>query len=467
MQDFTPRQIVKELDKYIVGQDKAKRALAVALRNRYRRQQLPPEIRDEVMPKNLMLIGPTGVGKTELARRLSKLVDAPFIKVEATKFTEVGYVGHDVESIVRELVETSVNMVHMKAMDRVKEEAEKAANERLINYLVRQSPKYKVLQEELESLADSEQESAAASTKKVVLERKMKRQRKRMAQMLAERRLDDEIVEIEVDPDPDLYSVVDIFADIGDSDEAEDAAPLFSLDQSNRKRSRKVSVAEARRILVQEEAQKMIDFDAVIDEGVQKAEQDGIVFIDEIDKLISNGYDSNADVSGEGVQRDLLPIVEGSNVVTRYGTVKTDHILFIAAGAFHDSKPSDLIPELQGRFPLRVELEDLDAEDLKAILVEPDNSLIKQYQALLGTEGVELEFTPDGIDEIARFAHEMNLKMENIGARRLQTVMERVLEDVAFDATDLEDKHVRIDRAYVKARLENLIENEDLSRFIL
>lgn len=468
MQDLTPQQIVRELDKYIVGQGDAKRAMAIALRNRYRRQQLPAELRDEVMPKNLLLIGPTGVGKTEIARRVSRLADAPFLKVEATKFTEVGYVGRDVESIVRDLVETSVNMVHAEKLSAVQERAESEVTEKLVNYLVQQSPKGRQLHAGLEDAIEAERVDPARAGQTVSIERRLKRQRKRVAQMLSERTLDDQTVEIEVETEMDAYGpMMEFMAEYGSDEMSEGLSDFLSSGGSYRKRSRKVSVAEARRILMHEEAQKLIDFDTVIDEAVRRTEQSGVVFIDELDKIISNGYESSGDVSGEGVQRDLLPIVEGSTVMTRYGPVKTDHVLFIAAGSFHDSKPSDLIPELQGRFPLRVELDSLGADELKAILTQPENALTRQYQALLGTEGVELEFAEDGIDEIAAAAWDTNDKLEDIGARRLQTVMERVLEEISFNATELEEKQVRIDADYVRGRLEDFVEDEDLSRFIL
>lgn len=463
MQDLTPRQVVQELDKYIVGQSDAKRAMAIALRNRYRRQQLPEQLRDEVFPKNLMLIGPTGVGKTEIARRVSRVSDAPFVKVEATKFTEVGYVGRDVESIVRDLVETSINMIHSEQLANVRERAESSATERLVNYLVAQSPKGRELEATLQ-----ESEGSMAGSQNVAIERRLKRQRKRVAQMLSESRLDDQTVEIEVEMEVDAYgSMMEFMAEMGSEEMSEGMGQFFPGNQPVRKRSRRVSVAEAKRILCQEEAQKMIDFDAVVDDAVQRTEQNGIVFIDEIDKIVGGGYESAGDVSGEGVQRDLLPIVEGSTVMTRYGPVKTDHILFIAAGSFHQSKPSELIPELQGRFPLRVELGSLGVDDLKAILTEPDNALTKQYEVLLGTDGVELVFTPEGINEIASLAFEMNDKIEDIGARRLQTIMEQALEEVSFDATELEEKRVVVDREYVRSRIESLVEDEDLSKFIL
>ncbi len=462
MQDLTPRQIVEQLDKFIVGQGEAKRAMAIALRNRYRRQQLPDELRDEVIPKNLLLIGPTGVGKTEIARRVSKLADAPFLKVEATKFTEVGYVGRDVESIVRDLVEMSVNMIHTERLSHVRDKAESVAMERLVTYLVQQDPKGRELVATLEG-----DQAQAAANQRVSVERRLRRQRKKVAQMLSERTLEDQTVEIEIEIEVDGYgSMMDLMAEAGTDEMGANFDDQLNQ-QGPRKRSRKVSVADARRILMQEEAQKMIDFDSVIDDAVFRTEQNGVVFLDEIDKIISNGYESSGDVSGEGVQRDLLPIVEGSTVMTRYGPVKTDHILFIAAGSFHDTKPGDLIPELQGRFPLRVELDSLGVDDLRSILSEPDNALTKQYQALLATEGVELEFTPDGIEEMAEFAFDMNEKLEDIGARRLQTILEQVLEEVSFDATELEDRKVVVDRAYVRSKIEDLIEDEDLSKFIL
>ncbi len=462
--DLTPRQVVRELDKYVVGQADAKRAMAIALRNRLRRQRLPEEMRDEVLPKNLMLIGPTGVGKTEIARRVSKLTDAPFLKVEATKFTEVGYVGRDVESIVRDLVETSINMIHSEQLANVRERAERAAMERLVNYLVEQSP-------QLKAVAASENgevaRAAGGTATALATERRLLRQRKRVAQMLVDRRLEDQTVEIEVEMEVDGFAFGQLPDFVSEVAAGEDMEGFFSGERPVRKRSRRVSVADARRILTQEEAQKLIDFDSVIDEAVFRTEQSGIVFIDEIDKIISSGYESSGDVSGEGVQRDLLPIVEGSTVMTRYGPVKTDHMLFIAAGSFHAAKPSELIPELQGRFPLRVELESLGVEDLQRILTEPDNALTKQYEALLKTEGVELSFTADGVEEMARLAQEMNEKLEDIGARRLQTILEQVLEEVSFDATELEDPRVTVDREYVRSRMENLVEDEDLSRFIL
>ncbi|MEJ7653850.1 MAG: ATP-dependent protease ATPase subunit HslU [Chloroflexia bacterium] len=468
MDDLTPRQIVCELDKYIVGQRDAKRATAIALRNRYRRQQLPEDMRDEVVPKNLLLIGPTGVGKTEIARRVARFADAPFVKVEATKFTEVGYVGRDVESIVRDLVETGVNMVHSEQLAKIRERAEQSANEKLITYLVHQSPKGKELVAGLNGPDDEGAPAESVVARRRSVERRLSRQHKRVAQMLSEQRLDDQTVEIEIETEVDSFgSMMDFMSEVGSGEMPDAFDDLISTPNGPHKRSRRVSVAEARRILVHEEARKLIDFDSVVDEAVRRTEQSGVVFLDELDKIISNGYDTSGDVSGEGVQRDLLPIVEGSSVMTRYGPVKTDHVLFIAAGSFHEAKPSDLIPELQGRFPLRVELSSLSAEDLRAILIEPDNALVKQYIALLGTEGVELSFTEEALTEIADTAYEMNDTLEDIGARRLQTIMEHVLEEISFDADELEDKQVNVDGDYVRERLNDFVEDEDLSRYIL
>lgn len=443
--ELTPQRVVQELDKYIVGQEPAKRAVAIALRNRYRRRMLPSDIRDDVVPKNILMIGPTGVGKTEIARRVAKLIDAPFVKVEATKFTEVGYVGRDVESIIRELVETAVSMVHERKVAEVQDRAADLANERLIGYLLEQG---KVPLE-------------TSQKRKGISQR---RRRIKVAEMLRNHLLEDEIVEIDVEGADILY-----LADIHELNSGEAGEGLGDIVESyrSRKRSKKVSVKEARRILTQEEANKLIDFDQVVDEALEKVEELGVVFIDEIDKIAGNGVDAGSDVSGEGVQRDLLPIVEGSTVSTRYGNVKTDHILFIAAGAFHAVKPSDLIPELQGRFPLRVELKSLGQQDLLKILLYPENSLPKQYRALLATEGVELEFTEDGLAEIARLAYEINLRTEDIGARRLHTIMEQVLEDISFRASEMRGSRVVVDGDYVATRMANLIKDEDLSRYIL
>ncbi len=444
MEELTPQKIVQELDRYIVGQEAAKRAVAIALRNRYRRRMLPDHIRDDVVPKNILMIGPTGVGKTEIARRVAKLIDAPFIKVEATKFTEVGYVGRDVEGIVRELVETAVNMVHERKVAEVQDRALDLANERLVGYLLEQG---KVPLESSRPRGMSQ-----------------KRRRIKVAEMLRNNQLEDEMVEIEVESGEILY-----LADIHELGSGEGGEGLGDIVEGyrGRRRSRRVSVREARRILTQEEANKLVDFGQVVDEALEKVEELGVVFIDEIDKIVGSSGDVGSDVSGEGVQRDLLPIVEGSTVPTRYGNVKTDHILFIAAGAFHSVKPSDLIPELQGRFPLRVELKSLDQGDLLNILIYPENSLPKQYKALLGTEGVELEFTEDGLAEIARLAYEVNARTEDIGARRLHTIMEQVLEEISFRASEMRGTRVVVDREYVASRMANIIKDEDLSRYIL
>jgi ATP-dependent HslUV protease ATP-binding subunit HslU len=445
MEELTPQRIVQELDRYIVGQEEAKRALAIALRNRYRRRMLPSDIRDDVVPKNILMIGPTGVGKTEIARRVAKLIDAPFVKVEATKFTEVGYVGRDVESMIRELVEAAVSMVHERKVAEVQKQATDLANERLIGYLLEQG----------RVPIESSQKRKGMS---------QRRRRIRVAEMLQNNLLEDEIVEIDVEGGEILY-----LADIHELSSGEAGEGLGDIVEGyrSRKRSRKVPVREARRILTQEEANKLIDFDQVVDEALEKVEELGVVFIDEIDKIAGKTLDAGSDVSGEGVQRDLLPIVEGSTVSTRYGNVKTDHILFIAAGAFHSVKPSDLIPEFQGRFPLRVELKSLNQQDLLKILLYPENSLPKQYKALLATEGLELDFTEDGLAEIARLAFEINSRTEDIGARRLHTIMEQVLEDISFRASEMRGTRFVVDREYVAARMANLVKDEDLSRYIL
>lgn len=497
MENLTPAQIVAELDKYIVGQQEAKKSLAVALRNRYRRSRLPAEMQREITPKNILMIGPTGVGKTELARRLAQMIDAPFIKVEATKFTEVGYVGRDVESIIHDLVEDAITLVHERKLQEVQSKAERVANERIIDYLCEQ----KVVA--LGGRRGGKEQQVARATPGAAgqpsLAAKMQygttakaevakdepgagsyrrhgsgrsaitaRQRSYVAELLQRNLLEDVIIEIEVAQEPDYADPVYELPPGMSPDEVmatfNDYVRNFS---SNRQRARRVSVREARRLLTREEAQKMVDFDQVVDEALDRAEQSAIIFIDEIDKVAGPRVDVGADVSGEGVQRDLLPIVEGSTVMTRYGPVHTDHMLFIAAGSFHHSKPSDLIPELQGRFPLRVELKSLEREDLERILTEPKNSLIRQYQALLSAEGVELEFTADAVSEIAQIAHEMNERTENIGARRLHTVMEKLLEDLSFNAAEYRGQKVVIDAAYVRERMQELRRNEDLSRYIL
>ncbi len=443
-EDLTPKQIVSELDKYIVGQHDAKKAVAIALRNRWRRQKLPEELRDEVIPKNILMVGPTGVGKTEIARRLALLVKAPFIKVEATKFTEVGYVGRDVESIIRELVEASFKMVKAEKLEEVKEKARKIAEERILDYLV---PK-KVRR--YGTLTDIEEEQSPT--------------REKFREMLREGKLDDKTIEIEIEEKPTVVGGVIV---PGMEDIENQLKDIFSSLAPSKRKRRRVSVKEAMKILEQQEAEKLIDMDEVASEAVMRAENYGIVFIDEIDKVAGKSAGSGPDVSREGVQRDLLPIVEGTTVSTKYGPVKTDHILFIAAGAFHLAKPSDLIPELQGRFPIRVELQPLTKEDFVKILTLPKNALIKQYKALMETEGVDIEFTDEAIEEIARIAEEVNEKTENIGARRLLTIMERIMEDYSFEAPDLKGTRIIIDAKVVKAKLEGILQNEDLTRYIL
>jgi len=464
---LTPAQIVAELDRYIVGQEQAKRAVAVAIRNRWRWQQLPAEVRREMVPKNILMIGPTGVGKTEIARRVARLVDAPFIKVEATKFTEVGYVGRDVESIVRELVEASISMLHGELLEAVRDEAARMALERLADLLVEQRQCRRVVDEDASDGEVSAEGASERRKRRAALKRQLNRQRQRLLDLLNREVLEDETIELDLEGEFDVYFTP---ADGNGSVSLEDLQDTFTefLDSfRSRRRTRRVSVREARRILTQQEAQRLVDFDAVVEAAIKRAEESGIVFIDEIDKLISRDGDYGPDVSGEGVQRDLLPIVEGSAVMTRYGPVRTDHMLFIAAGAFHDGSPSDLIPELQGRFPIRVELQRLGEEDLYRILTIPENALTRQYADLLRVEGVELVFTEPGLREIARLAAEVNARSEDIGARRLATIMERVLEDVSFNAGELVGQTVQIDADYVRSRVGDIVADEDLSKFIL
>ncbi len=455
---MTPAEIVAELDKYIVGQKEAKKAVAIALRNRWRRQKLPPEMREEVAPKNIIMIGPTGVGKTEIARRLAKLVRAPFIKVEATKFTEVGYVGRDVESIIRDLVEIAVNMVKEEKIAEVEERAKELAYDRLAEIMV---PEPTTAQQSLQSLFDVFLPSQKPQQTDEKMKSHLQDERNRIKKLLKEGKLDDEVVEIAVTVETPGINVIGVGGDLSHIQD------MLSSILPKPKKMRKMKVKEALRYLTQEEAQKLIDMDEVIREAINRVENQGIVFIDEIDKVAAKSGGRGPDVSREGVQRDLLPIVEGSKVSTKYGLVRTDHILFIAAGAFHIAKPSDLLPELQGRFPIRVELKPLTKEDFVRILTEPKNALTKQYKALLETEGVEIEFTEDGIEEIARIAEEANTKAENIGARRLHTVMERLLEDLSFNAPSMKGQKVVIDRDYVRSKLEGIIEDEDLTKYIL
>ncbi|QPJ66271.1 MAG: ATP-dependent protease ATPase subunit HslU [Candidatus Nitrohelix vancouverensis] len=450
LSNLTPRKIVAELDKFIVGQNKAKRAVAIALRNRWRRRKLPDALRDEIAPKNILMIGPTGVGKTEIARRLAKLAQSPFIKVEASKYTEVGYVGRDVESMIRDLVELSRTMVKEESKLKVVEQARVAAKERLLDLLLPPPPGFSKQKEnmELDPLGRQHYEKT----------------REKFSAYLAEGRFDDREVEIEVQekagPSMDMMGT-------GMDEMGANIKDMLHNIMPQKTKKRKVKAPEAFKILAQEEAEKLIDNDKVEQDALDRAQNSGIIFIDEIDKICGRQGMQGPDVSREGVQRDLLPIVEGASVNTRYGIVKTDHILFISAGAFHSSKPSDLIPEFQGRFPIRVELDSLSESDFVRILTEPDNALIKQYMELLKTEGIELTFSEDSIAEIASMSATVNERTENIGARRLQTVLEKLLEDISFDAPDLEDQVVSIDRKAVQDKLSDIIQDEDLSRYIL
>lgn len=454
-----PQAIVEELDKYIVGQKEAKKVVAIALRTRERRRQLPVEMRREIMPKNILMIGPTGVGKTEIARRMAAMINAPFIKVEATKFTEVGYVGRDVESIITDLVETAVTKGYEDRLKEVESKAEKLATEKIIDYICQQSAQPAVARQE---------EARAVGRESRVRGRRQLKSRRYVAQLLLKRQLEDQVIEIEVSGEhlapgflSGAYTRVDVEEEaiFGDT-------PEVPRNYEGGQR-RRVPVREARRILAREEASRLVDFDEVVDETIAQVEENGVVFIDELDKLVGPKVEIGRDVSGEGVQRDLLPIVEGTMVMTRFGPVKTEHILFIAAGSFCHGKPSELIPELQGRLPLRVELSPLSQDDLERILLEPRNALTKQYQALLSTEGVELSFAPEGMREIARLACLMNERTENIGARRLYTIMEKVLEEISFQAPEEKGQKVVVDQAYVQQHVGNLIADEDLSRYIL
>ncbi len=437
LDELTPRQIVGELDKYVIGQAEAKRAIAIALRNRIRRRKLEPDMAEEVMPKNILMIGPTGVGKTELARRLARLANSPFLKVEASKFTEVGYVGRDVESMIRDLVEVAIDMVREERLDEVADQAETNAEERLLDILLPPSP-------ETTESAD--------------------RTREKMREKLRAGKLDDRVVEIDV---KERAANFEIFANTGNEEMDMNLREFLPTLFGNRSHRRKMRVAEALDYLIQEEEHKLVDMEQVTRTAIERVERNGILFLDEVDKIAGREGGHGPDVSREGVQRDILPIVEGTTVNTRYGFVRTDHILFIAAGAFHVSKPADLIPELQGRFPIRVELKSLTEGDFVRILTEPKNALIKQYVALLETEGIILTFKDDSIREVARIAAEVNESMENIGARRLQTILEKVVEQISFDGPDLKKKKITIDAAYVRQQLDGIVKDQDLRRYIL
>jgi ATP-dependent HslUV protease ATP-binding subunit HslU len=450
LDDMTPREIVAELDKYIVGQNAAKRAVAVALRNRVRRQKLAPEIAEDVLPKNILMIGPTGVGKTEIARRLARLAGCPFVKVEASKYTEVGYVGRDVESMVRDLVETAIDMVREEKLDEVADRAEQAAEERVLDLLLPPPPQAPPGTGEAELAAQREQ---------------TQRTREKLRAQLREGKLDQRMVDLEVRER--AMPSFEIISNQGIEEMDVNLKDMLSGFFGQQKKKRKMSIADAFEYLIQEEENKLLDMDQITRVAVERAEQMGIIFIDEIDKVAGREGGHGPDVSREGVQRDILPIIEGTTVNTRYGMIRTDHILFVAAGAFHVTKPSDLIPELQGRLPIRVEMQSLKEEDFIRILTEPKNALIKQYIALLDTEGVKLQFTDDAIQTIARFATSVNEQTENIGARRLHTILEKVLDELSFEAPDLKKKNVKVDAAYVTKQLADIVKNQDLSRYIL
>ncbi len=450
LDDLTPREIVAELDKYVVGQHEAKRAVAIALRNRMRRQKLAPELAEEIMPKNIIMIGPTGVGKTEIARRLAKLTNSPFLKVEASKFTEVGYVGRDVESMVRDLVEIAIDMVRGEKLEDVADKAEMNAEERLLDLLLPAGP-----QSPAPTGIGFENPALESQT----------RTREKLRQQLREGKLDDRMVELEVREKS--FPAFEVISNQGVEEMDINIKDMLPNIFGQRTKKRKMKVSEAAEYLIQEEEQRLVDMDQVTRMAVERVENSGIVFLDEIDKIAGRESGHGPDVSREGVQRDILPIVEGTTVNTRYGMVRTDHILFVAAGAFHVSKPSDLIPELQGRFPIRVELKSLTIEDFIRILTEPKSSLVKQYTALLETEGLKLEFTREALDEIANFAFKVNESTENIGARRLHTIMERVLDEISFGASEMKEKQVTIDAGYVKNALAEIVKDQDLSRYIL
>ena len=466
-ESLTPQQIVSELDKYIIGQNDAKKSVAVALRNRYRRSRLPKEAQEEINPKNIIMIGPTGVGKTEIARRLAKLVRAPFVKVEATKFTEVGYVGRDVESIVRDLVEVAIRMVNDAKIEGVEYQAEKLAEERLLDIMAPYPKKKSAMPNPFEMFFNNGQNSNNTSANNNTYDADMqaiKDKREILKQKLRRQELEEDMIEVEVE---DTNAMNDMLASMGMDDSNGNFSDMMGGFMPKKMKKRKVTVEQARKILAQQEAEKLVDFDEVKQEAIQLAENHGIIFLDEIDKIASKGSSHGPDVSREGVQRDILPIVEGSVVKTKYGNVRTDHMLFIAAGAFHVAKPTDLIPELQGRFPVTVHLESLTKSDLERILREPGNALPKQYAQLLKTEGVELVFTDEAITRLASITYDMNEQTENLGARRLHTILERLLADIMFFASDYQGQQFVIDEAYVNEKLSDMIDDRDLSKFML
>ncbi|TRM12392.1 HslU--HslV peptidase ATPase subunit [Lentibacillus cibarius] len=460
---YTPKQIVEKLDQYIIGQPEAKKSVAVALRNRYRRMKLDDKLKEEIVPKNILMIGPTGVGKTEIARRLASMVNAPFAKVEATKFTEVGYVGRDVESMVRDLVEMALRMVKEEKMEEVKDKAGEEANKKLVQLLVPQAKKQNNVKNPFEMLfsAQNDDENDNHSSTN---DEEIRNKRKRVEHQLALGELEDQQVTIEVDEQQP--SMFDMLQGSGMEQMGMNMQDALGQFMPKKKKKRKLPVSEARKVLTQQEAQKLVDMEEAAEEAINRAEQTGILFIDEIDK-VAGKQENSANVSREGVQRDILPIVEGSTIVTKHGPVKTDHMLFIAAGAFHTAKPSDLIPELQGRFPIRVELEKLAVDDFKRILKEPSNALLKQYSALLKTEGINVVFTDQAVNRLAEIAYQVNQETDNIGARRLHTILEKLLEDLSFEAPDVNMETIEITDSYVDKKLSNIVKDKDLSQFIL
>lgn len=467
--ELTPKQIVTELNKYIVGQSEAKKSVAIALRNRWRRKHLSEDMQDEIIPKNILLIGPTGVGKTEIARRLAKLVGAPFIKVEATKYTEVGYVGRDVEQIIRDLVANAIRMVQEQESQRFEEKAEEEANKRILQvFWPKKTIKEKVVNP-MEAFftgddeEDEKQEEPAQQPAQ--LEEGKSDRRQKMLEDIRAHKMDEREIEVEVKEQE--RAIQGILTGNSTEELTNNFQEMLGSIMPKKKKKKKMTVAKAREIFKEEELEKCLDMDVIVDKAIEATEQAGIVFIDEFDKIAEKGRGGGPDVSREGVQRDILPIVEGATVNTKYGPVKTDHILFIAAGAFHVSKPSDLIPELQGRFPIRVELQSLTVDDFRKILTEPNQSLVKQYTSLLATDGVTLNFTDDGIDVIAEYAHRVNLETENIGARRLHTILEKILEDIAYEAPDIDEKQIDVNKEFVFSKLDDVVQNVDLSHYIL